>query len=123
MDEIKLLTTLRSVYIFPASGKARSEKEALAMVERIAITTRAAFIIAGAIVATILIGGPAVKSFVGFIDTREQALTIPEHVIKANREDTFRTLCPDYAVASTWERWTNSFYWDIGWCKDYIDRL
>ena len=66
---------------------------------------------------------PAISSFVGFVETHYRVNTVPENVIRADRESAFRTLCPYYAAASTWERWTNRYYWNIGWCEDYIDRL
>ncbi|ANL12030.1 MULTISPECIES: hypothetical protein [unclassified Rhizobium] len=41
----------------------------------------------------------------------------------AYAERNFREECPAYKKASTWDRWTNSRYTTISWCKDYLDRI
>lgn len=41
----------------------------------------------------------------------------------SSQEDVFRTVCPSYKKASTWDRWTDSYIRRIGWCADYVDRL
>lgn len=80
------------------------------------------FIVAAAIFIFTLVV-PAVTSYVSHIRGYYRATAVPQEVIRQDRESVFRRLCPDYAKATTWERWTNGHYREIAWCKDYVDRL
>lgn len=84
---------------------------------------RGAVILAGSAVFIWTLVIPGVQSFMEAQRVNKRIHTIPQEVTLYNQETTFKTLCPAYAKASTWERWTNTYYWDISWCKDYVDRL
>mgnify|MGYP001495052549 CR=1 FL=1 len=84
---------------------------------------RGAIALVAGITAFILIGVPFVEGYIRHEAKMSEIRTIPEHVIKADREAAYKTVCAEYAKATTWQRWTDSFYWDLGWCEDYLDRL
>lgn len=86
-------------------------------------TVRVIVILVGSGVMIATLGVPAVQSFLSHLEARNRVLSVPDNVIKAGEESVFRNVCPAYAEASTWERWTNGHYRKIGWCEDYLHRL
>lgn len=91
--------------------------------EQIANVTRLVIMSAAAILAIWGLVIPAANSWMNYMDTRSRVTTLPEEVRQANRDAVYKTVCPSYAAASTWDRWTTPYYWRISWCKDYLDRL
>jgi len=84
---------------------------------------RAGIFVAASVTFLVAFVAPSAMAFVHSVQVSNQVNSIPEAVIRADRESAFRVVCPQYAAASTWERWTNGFYREISWCKDYENRL
>jgi len=71
--------------------------------------------------AAVGVGGMAWSSFQAHLANNERIFGSSEERKRASYERYFASLCPEYAEASTWDRWTRLSYLD--WCEDYLDRL
>lgn len=90
------------------------------LLNRIRGLVRAAFVlVALAIFVPMVIG-----SYSAHLDARDRiwGQSDPD-MIARQEEEVYQRVCPRYAKASKWERWTSAYYREISWCENYLDRL